>query len=104
MKDLHDNSELALYCKALSNPVRIYIVNYLLKKDRCICGQLVDELPLAQSTVSQHLSILKKSGIIRGEIEGPKTCYCVDKNVLNKFITLFNSNFENVLYEIQTDE
>ncbi len=101
---MHDNTELALYCKALGNPVRIHIINYLLKQDRCICGQLVDELPLAQSTVSQHLNVLKKSGIIHGEIEGPRTCYCINKKVLNRFITLFNTNFANTSYGTLTDE
>lgn len=104
MNQINDNNELALFCKALSNPVRIHIVKYLLKMDRCICGELVNELPLAQSTVSQHLSILKKSGLIQGQIEGPKTCYCVDKDQLNRFISLFNSSFANILSEIKPDE
>ena len=71
--------ELALSCKALGHPVRIRILQYLKQADRCICGEIVDTLPLAQSTVSQHLKILKEAGLIVGEIEGPRTCYCLDK-------------------------
>jgi DNA-binding transcriptional ArsR family regulator len=89
-----DTDELASLCKALGHPARIKILKHLLKEDRCICGRIVEVLPLAQSTVSQHLKILKESGLVQGEIEGPKTCYCVDKDKLSLLLesmsTLFN--------------
>ncbi|KPJ78721.1 MAG: hypothetical protein AMJ54_01975 [Deltaproteobacteria bacterium SG8_13] len=76
------DSELAFACKALGHPVRIRILQFLKRADRCICGEIVETLPLAQSTVSQHLKILKQAGLIVGEIEGPRTCYCLDKKKL----------------------
>ena len=77
-----DHSELAMACKALGHPARIRILQFLKRADRCICGEIVDSLPLAQSTVSQHLKILKQAGLVVGEIEGPRTCYCLDKKKL----------------------
>jgi ArsR family transcriptional regulator len=80
--------ELALACKALGHPVRIRILHFLKQADRCICGEIVETLPLAQSTVSQHLKILKEAGLIVGEIEGPRTCYCLDKAKLARLKNL----------------
>jgi len=74
--------ELAGLCKALGHPARIAIVRHLLEEDRCICGRIVEVMPLAQSTVSQHLKILKRSGLVQGEVEGPRTCYCIDRKKL----------------------
>jgi DNA-binding transcriptional ArsR family regulator len=71
---------LAKYAKALSHPARLAILKFLLKKNTCICGDIVDELPLSQSTVSQHLKELKDAGLIKGETEGVSTCYCIDEN------------------------
>lgn len=76
---------LARICKALGHPVRLQIVQYLKSKKRCFCGQIVGRLPLAQSTVSQHLKCLKEAGIVVGLKEGPGTCYCVDKVLLRQF-------------------
>ena len=73
-----DELRLAKIFKALGNPVRLEILRRLAECDRCICGDLVAALPLAQSTVSQHLKVLKEAGLIRGEIVGPATCYCID--------------------------
>lgn len=73
---------LAVLCKALGHPARIGILRQLLREDRCICGRIVEVLPLAQSTVSQHLKVLKEAGLIIGEVEGPKTCYCANKEQL----------------------
>jgi len=70
---------LARYAKALSHPARIAILQMLVKKQACVCGDIVDELPLSQSTVSQHLKELKEAGLIKGEIEGVSTCYCIDE-------------------------
>ena len=72
---------LAQYTKALSHPARIAILKLLIQKQTCICGDIVEELPLAQSTVSQHLKVLKEAGLIKGEIEGSTVCYCIDENV-----------------------
>lgn len=76
----YSETELALarYAKALSHPARIAILQLLLQKQACICGDIVEELPLSQSTVSQHLKELKAAGLIKGEIEGVSTCYCID--------------------------
>ncbi|MCC6752701.1 MAG: winged helix-turn-helix transcriptional regulator [Saprospiraceae bacterium] len=72
-------NRLAQFSKALGHPARIAILRLLLKRDRCICGDLVSELPLAQSTISQHLKALHRAGLIRGEVSGPATCYCIDR-------------------------
>ena len=72
-------NKIALYAKALAHPARVAIIQLLLKKQACICGDIVDELPLSQSTVSQHLKELKNSGLIKGDIEGVRTCYCIDE-------------------------
>ncbi len=77
--------EMARIFKALSHPNRIKIIEHLKQVDQCICGEIVDIFPLSQSTVSQHLKHLKEAGLIFGEIEGPRTCYCINKEVLNKF-------------------
>ena len=76
--------ELANLAWALAHPVRVRIVRMLLQRETCICGEIVDEIPLAQSTVSQHLKILKESGIVQGEIDGPKVCYCVAPTALQR--------------------
>ncbi|MBW1893674.1 MAG: helix-turn-helix transcriptional regulator [Deltaproteobacteria bacterium] len=80
-----NTDKLAKIFKALGHPTRVKIVEHLLKYNSCICGEIVDIFPFSQSTISQHLKLLKDSGIVYGEIEGPKTCYCVDNNVLNEF-------------------
>jgi len=72
-------------CKALAHPARVRIVEFLISIDCCVCGQIVAAMPLAQSTVSQHLKVLKASGLIRGAIEGPRTCYCINRDVLAEF-------------------
>ncbi len=72
-------------CKALGHPARVQIVEHLNEIEQCICGDIVGLLPLAQSTVSQHLKILKDSGLVKGEVEGPCTCYCLDRTILAQF-------------------
>jgi ArsR family transcriptional regulator, arsenate/arsenite/antimonite-responsive transcriptional repressor len=74
-----EQNKLANRMKALGHPARIAIMEYLIKVDTCICGDIVNELPLAQPTVSQHLKELKTAGLIKGNIEGTSICYCVDK-------------------------
>ena len=75
---LKDN-RIANYAKALSHPARIAILKLLIQKQACICGDIVDVLPLSQSTVSQHLKELKEAGLIKGDIDGAKVCYCIDE-------------------------
>jgi len=86
----HEN-EMAQLFKALAHPARIAIVEYLLSVDTCICGDIVDHLPLAQPTVSQHLKELKNAGLIKGNIEGNAICYCIDENVIKKIREYFTS-------------
>jgi ArsR family transcriptional regulator, arsenate/arsenite/antimonite-responsive transcriptional repressor len=74
--------ELAALAKALGHPARVRIVRLLLSRDACYCGEIVEELPLAQATVSQHLRVLTEAGLIRGEFEGPRTCYWADRERL----------------------
>lgn len=74
---LKDN-RISRYAKALGHPARIAILRLLIEKQACICGDIVDELPLSQSTVSQHLKELKEAGLIKGDIDGAKVCYCID--------------------------
>ena len=85
MDNSKDTELFAELCKALGHPARVMIINYLKRIDRCLCGDIVELLPLAQSTVSQHLKCLKKAGLIKGEVEGPKTCYCLDRAMLKRF-------------------
>ncbi len=72
------DQKIAELCKALAHPARIAIINFLIKKKECICSDVVKELPLSQSTVSQHLKELKNAGLIKGDIDGPRVCYCID--------------------------
>lgn len=85
-----NQNELATLFKALSHPARVAIIEYLLKVDTCICGDIVNELPLAQPTVSQHLKELKNAGIIKGTIEGTAICYCINQEALKKFDMYFS--------------
>lgn len=71
-------NRLAATAKALGHPARIAILQYLAEKRSCVCGDIVDELPLSQSTVSQHLKALKEAGLIKGDVEGASVCYCID--------------------------
>lgn len=77
-------NRIAVLAKALGHPARVAIVEFLLEADRCICGDLVGRLPLAQPTVSQHLRELKASGLIQGTIEGTSICYCINPDVLQE--------------------
>ncbi len=92
-------NKLAKYAKALAHPARISILKFLVKKQACICGDIVDELPLSQSTISQHLKELKEAGLIKGDIEGAKVCYCIDEKEwkaaqgwLNQLFDSYNGN------------
>ena len=85
------DEELANLAKALGHPARVQIMRLLVRREACICGDIVDELPLAQSTVSQHLKVLKSVGLIRGDIDGPRVCYCVEPRVLRRLKALVGS-------------
>ncbi len=89
-------NEVANIAKALGHPARIAILQYLAEKKSCVCGDIVDELPLSQSTVSQHLKELKKVGLIKGEIEGPSVCYCIDSKALIKAKKLLGDLLQGV--------
>lgn len=89
-------NEIASLAKALGHPARVAILQYLAERKTCVCGDIVDELPLSQSTVSQHLKELKKVGLIKGDIEGPTVCYCIDMKMLTRARKLLNDLFQEV--------
>jgi DNA-binding transcriptional ArsR family regulator len=89
-------TQLADVAKALSHPARIKILHVLTDKSRCICGKIVEVLPLSQSTVSQHLKELKRVGLIDGEVEGPKTCYCINYEKLTAVQEMFTNLFSRI--------
>lgn len=77
-------NDLAVITKALGHPARIAVLQFLIRTKSCVCGDIVDQLPLSQSTVSQHLKELKNAGLIKGSIDGPSVCYCIDEKAWNK--------------------
>lgn len=87
------DKKTARYAKAIGHPARVAILKLLLQKQACVCGDIVDELPLSQSTVSQHLKELKESGLIKGDIDGIKVCYCIDEKVWAEAQQLLQSLF-----------
>ena len=93
------DNRLARYAKALSHPARVAILKFLIKNPECICGDIVNKLPLSQSTVSQHLKELKEAGLIKGEIEGTKICYCIDEKewkLAEKYIGDLFSDYKGI--------
>ncbi|CAN5368248.1 metalloregulator ArsR/SmtB family transcription factor [soil metagenome] len=93
-------NRLAKYAKALGHPARLAIIQHLLKNRTCICGDIVDHLPLSQSTVSQHLKELKDAGLIQGNIDGVKVCYCINEKEWHAakaaMLSLFDSFKRNI--------
>ena len=89
--------ELAELARALGHPARLAILKVLAERNMCICGEIVDVLPLAQATVSQHLKALKKAGIVQGTIEGPRSCYCLDQKTLARAKRAFDVLFEEII-------
>ena len=85
-----EQNDLAMLGKALGHPARIAILQFLIRQKACVCGAIVDELPLSQSTVSQHLSELKKARLIKGDIDGPAVCYCIDAKAWSRLKTVLN--------------
>ncbi|MDR8393768.1 metalloregulator ArsR/SmtB family transcription factor [Aliifodinibius sp. S!AR15-10] len=89
--------------KALGHPARIAIIELLAERNTCICGDITDELPLAQSTVSQHLKALKTAGIIKGEIDGVRVCYCLDEKGIKEIEELFSPLVQNLTTAIKNN-
>ena len=88
--------KISQIAKGLSHPARLQILMILAEKNACICGEIVEASPLAQSTVSQHLKELKKDGLIEGEVEGPKTCYCLNKKAVAEAKRAFSDFFAHL--------
>lgn len=86
-----EDEECARLAQALGHPARVAIVRLLLERQSCICGEIVEVLPLAQSTVSQHLKVLRESGWVQGEVDGPRVCYCLNPLALQRFQSLIEA-------------
>jgi len=93
-------NQLAEYAKAFAHPARVAILKYLVQHKSCICGDLVEVLPLSQSTVSQHLKELKRIGIIKGNIDPPRVCYCIDEKAWNEAKEMLGGLMESYKSEI----
>lgn len=89
-------NQIADYAKALAHPARVAILQFLIQRDACVCGDIVDELPLSQSTVSQHLKELKRIGVVQGTVEGPSVCYCIDPAGWQRMKTLLGDVLTSV--------
>jgi ArsR family transcriptional regulator len=89
-------NRIADLAKALAHPARIAIIELLASQNSCVCGGIVDRIPLSQATVSQHLAALKNAGLIKGEIEGPRVCYCIDPKVWSEARSLLNEFLEDI--------
>ncbi len=94
---------LAEWCKALTHPARIIILRTLASRGECICGELVVDLPLSQASVSQHLKALKEVGLIKGEIEGPRSKYCVNKGNFERLVTALNKFAANIIADLDDE-
>ena len=97
------DQEISSFARAISHPARLAILQYLAEQNSCICGDIVDALPLAQSTVSQHLKELQNVGLIKGIIEGPKTCYCIDLETYKDLSGKLKKHLDNILEVNQTN-
>ncbi len=95
-----NQNQIATIAKALGHPARIAIIEHLLKVNQCICGDIVNELPLAQPTISQHLKELKNAGLIKGSIEGNSVCYCINKETFS----LINAYFTQLIASVSTQD
>lgn len=93
------DAEIARAAKALGHPIRVRIMRILLAAEGCICGAIVDQLPVAQATVSQHLKVLKDAGLVRGEIDGARVCYCADRTALEHHRSLITLLCDGALTE-----
>ena len=89
--DPDPDAETARIAKALGHPARVKILRFLLEREECVVGAIVDEMPLAQSTVSQHLKVLREAGLVHGEVDGPRVCYCADRSRVERLGILLDS-------------
>lgn len=96
--------QLSEWCKALAHPARISILKTLARHRECICGDLVIDLPLAQSTVSQHLKALKAAGLIQGQVDGPRSKYCINKKNFEKFMKSFGELSLRIIDQIEDNK
>ncbi len=99
-----DDVEFARLAAALGNPARLAIVRFLHQHGACICGEIVNVIPLAQSTVSQHLKTLKEAGWIVGEVDGSRICYCLNPDAMQQFKEFWAQSFSTSLNENVSDE
>ena len=99
-----DLARLAEVAKALAHPARLAILQTLAERGTCVCGELVSELPLAQATVSQHLKALKAAGLVRGEVDGPRSCYCADGSALRALAADLGAFLDPVLAALPPDD
>lgn len=99
-----DLARLADRAKALSHPARLAIVQLLARRDECICGEIVDDLPLAQSTVSRHLKVLRDAGLVQGTIDGPRSCYCLDRDAIAALRAQFDRFFADLDLPSRSDD
>ena len=90
-----EQNQLALLAKAIAHPARLAILEYLFKIKSCICGEIVEEIGLAQATISQHLKALKDAGLINGNIDGTKVCYCIDTENFNNLSNILSKFFKS---------
>ena len=91
-----DLAELATFAKALGHPARLTILRTLAERGTCVCGEVVDVLPLAQATVSQHLKALKEAGLVIGETDGPRSCYCLDPDAIARLSRAIGSFLDDL--------
>jgi ArsR family transcriptional regulator, arsenate/arsenite/antimonite-responsive transcriptional repressor len=91
---IEKHKEIAKISEALSHPIRVAILEYILKQENCLCKDLTARLPIVQSSVSQHLKKLKNAGLIIGSIDGTKTCYCANKERVKDIISIYNGAFQ----------
>lgn len=87
---------LSRWAKALAHPARVAILRILAKRNACVCGEIVNELPIAQATVSQHLKELKNAGLVDGTVEGPSSCYCLNKEAIDEIAANLNALFDEL--------
>ena len=93
---LYDQAQILQLIKALANATRLELLNQLAVKGHCVCGELVENLPQAQATVSQHLKVLKEASLVQGTIDGPSVCYCLDPKGLERAQAMINAAFEQL--------
>ncbi len=89
-------NQISEFAKAFAHPARVAIIQELIRRQSCICSELVDELPLSQSTISQHLKELKRIGILKGEVEGVRICYCIDEENWQRAKAVFSEIFDTL--------